>query len=63
MINTIKIVLAFLLAMVVCFLLVATPVYIAASLQYENDYKIKTLVETQQQQDRIEQKIDLLLEK
>lgn len=36
---------------------------IAISLQYASDDKLKTEREIQQQQDRIEQKIDLILEK
>lgn len=37
---------------------------IAISFQYDNDYKLKTLRESQQQQDRIEEKLDyLVLEK
>lgn len=44
-------------------LLMLTAHIVATGLQYEGNYKIKTLRESQQQQDRIEQKIDLILEK
>lgn len=36
---------------------------IATGLQYDSSYKVKTLREVQQQQDRMEQKLDLILEK
>lgn len=58
--NRISLVSSILLGWAILFIIICT---VTTSLHYDGHYKLKTDRERQQQQDRIEQKINLILKK